>query len=147
MAEVEGAFTLLFSFLVNVSEDFQYARLVNELAEALATVNGGGGDGAPTASPELRLRILASLYNLVETRGGAKLRTLQQIVRFASETRQMAKLDAFLTSVSSLPSQWALTPVESRELFLTVANALSRSGDQCVLCPAPVRGSAVSSSC
>lgn len=117
--DAEGCFQVLFKDIQLESNPKEAEKLVSKVSEAIT--------GKPTSKPELRLRIMANLYNVLPSSGGAKvfITVLLSIIKFAGASRQIAMLQGYFDLLDDLVLKWALSLEEARVLFLEVSNALA----------------------
>jgi hypothetical protein len=123
-AELDGVFTLFFSFLRSVPAP-RYGQLVEKLSRA---VTSGGSDGKGAAA---RLRVLANLYNAVDE-GVArqeKLALFGALVDFAAETKQLEALYPYFATAASWQAKWGVSDAEARRLYLAVSRVLEKAGE------------------
>ena len=124
-ADVEGAFTLLFSFLKAVPPA-RFGQTIDKISTVLTSGPTELGKGAP-----VRLRTLANLYNVIsESTGKAeKVAVFSKLIKFASDTRQLDLLYPYFAHAATWQSKWGISDEQTRRLLLTVSTALEKAGD------------------
>lgn len=117
-ADVEGCYNILFSFFPALDDD-KYESAVRATAAA-ATASSED-------TPELRLTVLANLYNLMQ-KTDLKLFLLLQVIQYASGTGQLDPLVETFTEAEEWCKKWGLSTTQQRDLFLTIAQSLDTAG-------------------
>lgn len=119
-ANVESAFAVLGAVVKKVDAEALPA-IVDEMC---AVVTAEKSERAP-----LRLRILANLYNLLNSASAPRFSVFMALVAYAAETGQLGLLKPYFAEADSWVAAWRLSTADARALFLRISDALAASGD------------------
>ena len=116
-SEVEGVFGWLGSLLVLPSADHE--SLVMNLCAAVVQ---------DTARAPLRLKVLASLFNLL-SRSPVRFKVFTLLLNFADKTNQVNSISSYLLNIDVHVKSWnsATTTEDLRQLYLLTYTSLSSS--------------------
>ncbi|CAH0486832.1 unnamed protein product [Peronospora farinosa] len=117
--DVEGAFSLLFDVILQISkpetEFLQILQVVQDTSKA---------------SPVLRLRVIATLFNKAKTLPKVQLQALLNLLTLALSSDNVNLVVPYLTQAETLLDTRKLSVEDRRGLLLAVANVLDQSEDK-----------------
>ncbi|KAI9914168.1 hypothetical protein PsorP6_006643 [Peronosclerospora sorghi] len=117
--DVEGAFSLLLDVVQRLPEPEKALLNILQVVQ-----------DEEKASPVLRLRIIASLFNKAKPLPKVQLQALLKILVLASSSDNVELVAPYLLQVETLLNTQKLSAEERRTLLLAVANVLDQSDDK-----------------